>query len=130
MKKKIKRFVPTLFVVLLFASMVVYAEESYSFYLSPGETRYTELVEKTNQATYATVVKGGLSISYTYARYTVVNNANYTKSETVKAYGVTTVQLSYSGYNVQKGDFIKLKVVNNTNDNSGSFLTVTGSWSP
>lgn len=110
--------------------MVVYAEESYSFYLSPGETRYTELVEKTNQATYATVVKGGSSISYTYARYTVVNNANYTKSETVKAYGVTTVQLSYSGYNVQKGDFIKLKVVNNTNDNSGSFLTVTGSWSP
>ena len=47
-----------------------------------------------------------------------------------KLYGVTTATLSYAGYNVQQGDFIKLKIENNTADNSGRFITVQGTWSP
>ena len=130
MKKKMKRFVPTLLVVLLFAGTMVYAAQNYDYYMSPGDYKYTPLVQKTNTTTYATVVKGGTAIDYVYARYTVINDRGYAKSEMKKLYGVTTATLSYAGYNVQQGAFIKLKIENNTADNSGRFITVQGTWSP
>lgn len=129
-KKKVKRFVPTLLVALLFAGTMTYAAQTYDYYMSPGQTQYTPLIQKTSTTTQATVVKGGTAADYTYARFTVVNDRLYAKSETKKLYGITQNVLSYAGYNVQQGDFVRLKIENNTSDNSGRFITVKGTWYP
>lgn len=132
MKKKIKRFVPTLLVMVFLAGMVVFAEDSYSFYMSPGAYSYTTYVTKATDRSYA-IVKTNMTLGKV-VRYTVLDDNMNVVSNTQKATGNQTVYPSYvdniSDITITSGKLLKLRLQNNTTDNSGGYISVSGSWTP
>lgn len=128
MLQKFKKAIPVIAMVLLFSSTIVYAYDLEK-YMSPGEVAYTALRKKSTENNYAKVVSI-VSPNSSSIRYVVLNSEGYPKSEQKTANEVSTIYLSYDGYNVQKGDYVKLKAQNNAADNSGRFVTLQMDWTP
>ena len=128
MLKKFKKMIPLVAIVFLFSSTIMYAYDIDS-YLNPNMQVYSSLVEKRTENAAATVYSTGTPREC-YVRYMAVNNAGYQKSLSKKANIISTTSLSYNGYNVQVGDYLKLKAQNNTVDNTGRFVTVKTDWTP
>ena len=126
MKKKMKRFVPTLLVMVLLAGMTVLAKE-YSIYLSPGAISYTSTVTKGNGNQYTTIdTKGTDRI---YVRYTVVNSSKSAVTDMAKIDGSRAITLNYNQKMTERS-VVSLKMENNTTDNSGRFVPAAGTWTP
>lgn len=58
----------------------------------------------------------------------VFNSGSAAKSSTVTLYGVDNGRMSYSGYNVDEGDYLRMKIKNSSS--SGGIVTVSGKWRP
>lgn len=128
MLQKFKKMIPFMAAVMLFSSTIAYANVyDIDVYMSPGVVAYSECREKTTENESARVVSIG-SPDDCFIRYRVVNNAGYQKSEQKTVTIVSTDYLSYEGYNIQKGDYIKLRAENNAADNSGGFVTLQTRW--
>ena len=132
MKKKTRKILPGLLIALLFSSTIAFAASpyAYSFSLWTGAEMYSSLVAKDTSRTSAKVQRQSPAAPETTITFTVVNSSGVTKSSTVKAYGVTTVYPSYSGYGVSIGDYVKLKALNYAPDNNGVATSAAGYWTP
>ena len=58
----------------------------------------------------------------------VFNSGSAAKSSTVTLSGVDHGRMSYSGYNVDEGDYLRMKIKNSSS--SGGIVTVSGKWRP
>lgn len=129
MKKKIKRFVPTLLVMLILANTMAYAgNQLYSFDLPTGAARYTDVITKDTSNTSAKIYRSGPSGTTSTIRFTVVNPDTITKSTTDTIKGIGNISLTYIGAN--KSDLLRLKVQNYAPDNSGASTSASGRWEP
>lgn len=127
MKKKMKRLIPIVFTMLLFAGTVAYAAQNYSFYMSPGSISYTSTISKGNTNQYTLIDTDGTD--RIYVRYTVMNEGNTALTSTAKINGSMLIHLNYNK-TMTKNSSVRLKAVNNTEDNSGRFVTAAGTWTP
>lgn len=123
---------PLCVIMLLIGATNVMGAKIYEFKinLSTSASIYSDLVEKETTSTTAYVARTGLAGTTTSLRVRVVNNAYRKKSSEKKVTGIATVYPSYSGYNVQKGDFVMLLTYNNPADNQGQSVGGKMAWYP
>lgn len=135
-KGTLKKLISATMLATLLSTTAVYAEDvaeggvKFEFNLSPIESEYSKLVKKTNSAAWAVVEQQGPASGGQTIEYTVVNKNGYRKSKTGKAYGVTTIQVSYGTYTVGLGDEVKLQGYNNPTNNQGYSCGAYGYFTP
>lgn len=132
MKRKVKRFLPLFVILMLIGATNVMGTMVYYINLDlPVEnSAYSSLQEKETTSNKAYVARTAPAGTTTTVRVRVVNSAGYQKSSDKKVTGIATVYPSYSGYNVEQGDYVKLFMKNNATDNKGHSLTGVLAWYP
>lgn len=132
MKRKVKRFLPLFVILMLIGATNVMGTTVYYINLDlPVEnSAYSSLRKKETTSNKAYVARTTPAGTTTSVRVRVVNSEGYQKSSDKKVTGIATVYPSYSGYNVEQGDYVKLFMKNNATDNKGQRLTGTLAWYP
>lgn len=105
-------------------------EYDYYFNLSTSEAAYTPVKEKETTSGTAKVTRTEPKTSETSIEVTMYNNGSSPKSDTKTIVGVGTKYPSYSGYNVNDGDFLRLRVYNPSGKNQGHSISAGGTWRP
>lgn len=132
MKRKVKRFLPLFVILMLIGATNVMGTTIDEIYLNleVEHSKTSDLLKKETTSNKAYVARTAPAGTTTTVRVRVVNSEGYQKSSDKKVTGIATVYPSYSGYNVDKGDYVKLFMKNNATDNKGHSLTGVLAWYP
>lgn len=129
-KKTLKRVGTLVLVVGLMGTTAFAATHKYNFGLLTTECKFTSLCEKTNTSSTAYVTRQTPDSPITTILVTVWNSGAAIKSNSKTITGVGTARPSYSGYNVDKGDYLRLRVCNPSGPNQGKHISAGGTWEP
>lgn len=130
LKKVLRRTGTFLFAFGLMGTTAFAATHKYSFSLSTSESKYTDLCKKTNTSSTAYVTRQTPDSPVTTIKVNVWNSGVAVKSNLKTIVGVGTAKPSYSGYNVDSGDYLRLRVYNPTTENKGASISAGGTWEP
>ena len=130
LKKVLGKVGTFLFIFSLMGTTAFAATQKYSFSLSPSESKYTSVVKKTTTTSTAYVTRQEPDSPVTTIEVNVWNSGSAVKSDTKKIKGVGTARPSYSGFNVDSGDYLRLRVYNSTSYNLGASIGAAGTWEP
>lgn len=127
--RKFLKTVGVMAVGAMLMGMTASAEEhEYFFTLETSASRYSELYKKdtTNSYGYVSLTRPD---PYTkIVHFNFVNDGFVKKSANKMMTKVGTANLSYSGYGVAKGDYLKLHAWNVTEENLGAQITAGGKF--
>lgn len=131
MKRKKFSFSKLLTTVLVLTALMgtVAFAASFSFSLPAGTSGLSDEVRKTTNTNTAYVSISSADATL-YSTVQVVNPSGVARSSTGRILGVGQTYLSYSGYTVNNGDVLRLKVTNEVSYNLGRSLYISGSWEP
>lgn len=132
MKRKRFSFSKLLTTVLVLTALmgtVAFAADTFPFSLPAGNSQLTDEVRKSNDAIAAYVSINSVDATL-YTTVQVTNPSGAARSSVGRILGVGQTYLSYSGYTVNNGDVLRLKVTNEVSYNHGRSLVGNGSWTP
>ena len=131
MKRKRFSFSKLLATVLVLTALmgtVAFAADPFTFSLPAGTSGYSSEVRKpASGSAYVSISSADATL---YSTVQVVNPSGAARSSTDRILGVGQTRLNYSGYTVDSGDVLKLKVTNEVSYNLGRSLYISGSWTP
>lgn len=130
LKKVLGKAGTFLFVFSLMGTTAFAATNTYSFSLTTSESKYTSLVKKTTTSSTAYVTRQEPDSPITTIEVRVYNSGSAYKSNIKSIKGVGTAYPSYSGYNVDSGDYLRLCVTNPSSANMGAGIGAAGTWEP
>lgn len=115
--------------VMLLGTTAFAAEHSYGTWtLEVSQSKCTGIYEKTSNNSSGYVSRTKPDPTSTYIGACFVNKNYAVKSASVKIHGIGHKYASYSGYNVDSGDFLALQVWNPTSENQGHSISVAGKF--
>ena len=130
LKKVLGKVGTFLFVFSLMGTTAFAATQKYDISLTTSESRYTSVVRKTTTTSTAYVTRQEPDSPITTIQVNVWNSGTAVKSNTKNIKGVGTANPSYSGYNVDSGDYLRLRIYNPTSSNNGASISAAGTWEP
>lgn len=133
-KRKILKTIGAMVAGVMLLGTTAFAAQDYYYYgdwtLEVSQAKRSGISEKETARNSGYVSRTRPDPTSTYIGANFVNSNNAPKSKSVEIQGIGQKYASYSGYNVNSGDYLALQVWNPTEKNKGKQITAGGKYQP